>query len=104
MIALLSSLSSWCQNSNTSLRGGADSVIVAVEDLRIASEKMVQLKYVKQELDVYKHLHNNDSIRISGMDYKFIEQQKQLSLLKKQRNIFIIVSSVLLGVISGIVW
>lgn len=90
--------------SDTSLRGGSDSILVSVEDLRIASEKMITLKYELKKSELKDSIIYKDSIKISNyaeLNNNYINQNKKLV---KQRNVLGCVSIGLLSMIIGLLW
>lgn len=95
MIALLScSINLLGSRANTiSSTGGldvvndSDSVLVSYDDLRIVNSKLVELKYVKEiNTKLYDVIHN-DSIIIDTQKVQIDKANKQNNKIKKQRNI-----------------
>ena len=65
MIVLLSCLSSWSENNAHIPSMGdvsQDSVLIAVDDLRVANAKMIELKYEKEVNNSLREIVKNDSI------------------------------------------
>lgn len=88
MIVLLSScFTSWSQNVNK------DSVLIAIEDLRIANAKMVELDYEKAINEELRNILKTDSNLIkalqNNLDACENTCQDSINKIKKQRNIAI---------------
>lgn len=88
MIVLLSTCSiSWCQNQSK------DSVLIAIEDLRIANAKMVELDYEKAINEELRNILKTDSNLINALQNNLdaCENtcQDSINKIKKQRNIAI---------------
>lgn len=88
MIVLLNYSNSWSENSIISSTGGVpDSVLVAVDDLRVANAKMVELKYEKEINADLRQIVKNDSIVIVALREDNTAIATQAKKYKKQRNI-----------------
>lgn len=88
MIVLLNYSNSWSENSIISSTGGVpDSVLVAVDDLRAANAKMVELKYEKEINADLRQIVKNDSIAIVALREDNAAIAAQAKKYKKQRNI-----------------
>ena len=88
MIVLLNYSNSWSENSIISSTGGVpDSVLVAVDDLRVANAKMVELKYEKEINADLRQIVKNDSIVIVALREDNSVITAQAKKYKKQRNI-----------------
>ena len=88
MIVLLNYSNSWSENSIISSTGGVpDSVLVAVDDLRVANAKMVELKYEKEINADLRQIVKNDSIVIVALREDNTAIAAQAKKYKKQRNI-----------------
>lgn len=90
MIVLLSYSSSWSENdAHPSFMGEVtnDSVLVAVDDLRAANAKMIELRYEKEINLGLKEIIKNDSVAIVALreDNSVIEQRAKK--YKRERNI-----------------
>lgn len=88
MIVLLSScFTSWSQNVNK------DSVLIAIEDLRIANAKMVELDYEKAINEELRDILKTDSALIDALQLNLNSCentcQNSINKVKKQRNIAI---------------
>ena len=94
MIVLSSYSTSWSKNeadtisSTGELIAPPDSILVSIDDLRKANAKMVELKYEKEINDSLRSIIINDN-KIIG-EYNNINNslQKQITQVKRQRNIF----------------
>lgn len=100
MIVLLLSYSiSWCQNDTIFSTGELeqDSVLVPISALRVANAKMIELKYEKDINENLRQVVRNDSTIINALENNILaciyekEQQKvdyekELAIIKKQRN------------------
>lgn len=87
-IVLLNYSKSWSENSIISSTGGVpDSVLVAVDDLRVANAKMVELKYEKEINADLRQIVKNDSIAIVALREDNSAITAQAKKYKKQRNI-----------------
>ena len=93
MIVLLSCSTSWCQNENDSIPSTGeriatpDSVLISFDDLRKANAKMVELKYEKEINDSLRSIIKNDDIIMREYRGNVDSLKKQISQVKKQRNI-----------------
>ena len=106
MIVLLScstSLSSRGQTTNSSTGGFTDdSVKVAINDLRKANIKLIQLDYEK---DINKNLRQiiaNDSVLAEQARQRYLVLDRSCKKIKKQRNIGVgvAIGSILLLIVS----
>ena len=96
MIVLLSYSTSWCGNKcYHSSTGGVgdvpippDSVLVSVEDLKIATAKMLELKYEKEINEELRQIISNDSVAIRKLQDVVKGADYEKKVLKRQRNIF----------------
>ena len=100
MIVLLLNYSiSWCQNDTILPTGELeqDSVLVPISALRIANAKMIELKYEKDINENLRQVVRNDSAIIDALENNILaciyekEQQevdyeKELAIIKRQRN------------------
>lgn len=87
-IVLLSCSKSWSENNITLSTGGVpDSVLVAVDDLRVANAKMVELKYEKEINADLRQIVKNDSVIINALKQEVDYNQAQSKKYKKQRNV-----------------
>lgn len=98
MIVLLSCSKSWSENDAILSSTGevpVDSVLVAVDDLRAANAKMIELRYEKEINLSLKEIIKNDSIAIVALreDNSVIEERAKK--YKRQRNVASGASSVL---------
>lgn len=93
MIVLLSCSTSWCQNENNAISSTGelvatpDSVLISYNDLRKANAKMVELKYEKEINDSLRSIIVNDDKIIREYSRNFNVFKKQISQIKRQRNI-----------------
>ena len=96
MIVLLSYSTSWCGNRcYLSSTGGVgdvptppDSVLISVQDLKIATAKMLELKYEKEINEELRQIISNDSTSISVLRMMVEGCDYEKKVLKKQRTIF----------------
>lgn len=100
MIVLLLNYSiSWCQNDTILSTGELeqDSVLVPISALRVANAKMIELKYEKNINENLRQIIRNDSTIINALENNILaciyekEQQevdyeKELAIIKRQRN------------------
>lgn len=100
MIVLLLNYSiSWCQNDTILPTGELeqDSVLIPISALRIANAKMIELKYEKDINENLRQVVINDSAIINALENNILaciyekEQQevdyeKELAIVKRQRN------------------
>ncbi len=87
-IVLLSCSKSWSENSIIPSTGGVpDSVLVAVDDLRAANAKMVELKYEKEINADLRQIVKNDSVVVNALKQEVNYNQAQSKKYKKQRNV-----------------
>lgn len=100
MIVLLLNYSiSWCQNDTILSTGELeqDSVLVPISALRVANAKMIELKYEKDINENLRQVVRNDSAIIDALENNILaciyekEQQevdyeKELAIIKRQRN------------------
>lgn len=105
MIVLLNCLSSWSRNDASSSFMGevtTDSVLVSIDDLRVANAKMTELKYEKEVNLSLKEIVKNDSIAINALREENYINKAQLKDYKKQRNILggVSIGTLILLVIS----
>lgn len=116
IVLLLSCSTSWCQNDVISLTGEVDwdnntddysqynptqdSVLVAIDAIKIANAKMIELKYEKEENRVLRELVQNDSVLIdaisTNLDACVVNSEQRIKEVKTQRNILSGTSGVLL--------
>ena len=99
MIVLLSYSSSWLEsNAHPSFTGELtnDSVLVAIDDLRAANAKMIELRYEKEINLSLKEIIKNDSVAIVALreDNSIVEQRAKK--YKRERNVAGCASGVLL--------
>ena len=90
MIVLLSYSSSWSEsNTHPSFTGEVtnDSVLVAVDDLRAANAKMIELRYEKEINLGLKEIIKNDSVAIVALREDNSAITEQAKKYKKQRNV-----------------
>lgn len=94
MIALLSYSTSWSKsNDNDTIpsTGVPDSVMIAIDDLKIVNSKLIELKYEKEKVENYQKIVSNDSIVISELTNEVIKVNEKYNrdtkALKKERNI-----------------
>lgn len=90
MIVLLSYSSSWCQSDAMLSSTGEltkDSVLVAVDDLRVANAKMIELKYEKEINLSLKEIVKNDSVAIVALRENNSVVEARAKKYKRQRNI-----------------
>ena len=90
MIVLLSYSSSWLEsNAHPSFTGELtnDSVLVAIDDLRAANTKMIELRYEKEINLSLKEIIKNDSVAIVALreDNSIVEQRAKK--YKRERNV-----------------
>lgn len=101
MIVLLCNCSySWCQSDTlhtTSSTGEVnirDSVLIAIDDIKIANAKMIELKYEKQINSNLREIIRTDSVLIDAMrinlDACTIKYNNDIIKVKKQRNASIV--------------
>ena len=93
MIVLLSYSTSWSKNdgcitSTGGLNAPPDSVLIAVSDLRVATAKMLELKYEKEINEELRQIISNDSTSISVLRTMVEGCDNEKKVLKKQRTIF----------------
>lgn len=94
-IVLLSYSTSWSKNETDTipstgvLAASSDSVLVSIDDLRKANAKMVELKYEKEINAALLATVNNDNNIIREYSRNTDSLKKQLSKVKKERNIAI---------------
>lgn len=110
MIVLLSYSTSWSKNNEgISSTGGLDaslappdSVLIAVSDLRVATAKMLELKYEKEINEKLRTVVANDSIAINSLRQMVDRASDEKKVLRTQRNIFqgTTIVSVILLIIS----
>ena len=92
MIVLLSYSTSWSKNdsdtipSTGELTVSTDSILIAVDDLRKANAKMVELKYEKETNKALREIVENDDRIIREYNNKTNALEKQITQVKKQRN------------------
>ena len=87
-IVLLSCSKSWSENSIILSTGGvSDSVLVAVDDLRAANAKMIELKYEKEINADLRQIVKNDSVVVNALKQEVNYNQAQSKKYKKQRNV-----------------
>lgn len=98
MIVVLNCSTSWSKNNIArSFTGDGESndtlVTVPISAIKIANAKMVELKYEKEINTKLRTIIANDSLIQAGLnnEIQFIKEDnnKKLSKIKKQRNIFI---------------
>ena len=90
MIVLLSYLNSWSENDAMLSPTGEvtkDSVLVAIDDLRVANAKMIELKYEKEINRNLREIVKNDSIAIEGLQLDNRTIEARAKKYKKERNI-----------------
>ena len=90
MIVLLSYSSSWLEsNAHTSFTGEVtnDSVSVAVDDLRAANARMIELRYEKEINLGLKEIIKNDSVAIVALREDNSVITEQAKKYKRQRNV-----------------
>lgn len=90
MIVLLSYSSSWSENNAPIPSTGGltnDSVLVAIDDLRAANAKMIELKYEKEINLGLKEIIKNDSIAIVALREDNSVVTEQAKKYKRQRNV-----------------
>lgn len=101
MIVLLCNCSySWCQSDapdTLSSTGGVnirDSVLIAIDDIKTANAKMIELKYEKQINANLREVIRTDSVLIDAMrinlDACTIKYNNDINEVKKQRNASIV--------------
>ncbi len=96
MIVLLScSIKSLSQNNHPST-GRLDSVKIAINDIRLANTKLIQLEYEQQINKELKDIVKNDSIIIEKVRYDNNSLSTKINRIKVQRNIAVSSASVLL--------
>lgn len=87
IVLLLTCFTSWSQNVTK------DSVLIAIEDLRVATAKMVELDYEKAINEELRGILKTDSslIRVLQTNLDACENtcQNSVNKIKKQRNISI---------------
>ena len=83
-----------------------DSVLVSINDIRIANSKMLELVYVQKVNELLQEHLDNDSVIISNLENEMVSVKKKYSdnvkEIKRQRNIFggVSIISLLLLVLS----
>ena len=90
MIVLLSYSSSWSEdNAHPSFTGEVtqDSVLVAVDDLRAANVKMIELRYEKEINNSLKEIIKNDSVAIVALREDNNIAAAEAKKYKRQRNV-----------------
>lgn len=90
MIVLLSYSSSWSEsNAHPSFTGEVtnDSVLVAIDDLRAANAKMIELRYEKEINLGLKEIIKNDSVAIVALREDNSVITEQAKKYKRQRNV-----------------
>ena len=95
MIALLSYSTSWSKNEADTISStgepiaNSDSVLVAIDDIRKANVKMVELKYEREINDSLRSIIRIDDelIRIYNNNVNVLK--KQVAQVKRERNIAI---------------
>ena len=90
MIVLLSYSSSWSENNATISSTGEvtqDSVLVAVDDLRAANAKMIELRYEKEINNGLREIIKNDSIAIVALREDNNIVAAEAKKYKRQRNV-----------------
>ena len=107
MIVLLSYSTSWSKNNGCitptgGLNAPPDSVLIAVSDLRVATAKMLELKYEKEINENLREIISNDSVSISVLRNMVERTNEEKKVLRTQRNIFqgTTIVSVILLIIS----
>ena len=92
MIVLLNYSTSWSKNDSDTIPStgeltiNTDSVLIAVDDLRKANAKMVELKYEKETNKALREIVENDDRIIREYNNKTNTLEKQITQVKKQRN------------------
>lgn len=104
---LLSYSTSWSKNdgcitSTGGLNAPPDSVLIAVSDLRVATAKMLELKYEKEINEKLRTVVANDSVSIVKLRELVDRTNEEKKVLRTQRNIFqgTTIVSVILLIIS----
>lgn len=93
MTVLLSYSTSWSKNdtdtipSTGELAVTSDSVLIAIDDLRKANAKMVELKYEKEINDSLRSIVVKDDELIRIYDGNAQSLKKQIIQVKRERNI-----------------
>ena len=90
MIVLLSYSSSWSEsNAMLSSTGEVinDSVLVAIDDLRAANAKMIELRYEKEINNSLKEIIKNDSVAIMALKQDNSVVEARAKQYKRERNI-----------------
>lgn len=90
MIVLLSYSSSWSENNAPIPSTGGltnDSVLVAIDDLRAANAKMIELRYEKEINNSLKEIIKNDSIAIVALREDNNIAAAEAKKYKRQRNV-----------------
>lgn len=105
MIVLLSICStSWSQNDNT--RHNGDSALIAIDAIRVANAKMIELKYEKEINANLLEVIRTDSIIINNLqnDVECCKYDAELEIkkIKKQRNKAIVAGVVTTGCLVGL--
>lgn len=67
--------------------GVSDSVLVAVDDLRVANAKMIELRYEKEINADLRQIVKNDSVVINALKQEVDYNKAQSKKYKKERNI-----------------
>ena len=96
----------WCMTIPSTGEVSDDSVLVSINDIRIANSKMLELVYVQKVNELLQEHLDNDSIIISNLENEVVSVKKKYSdnvkEIKRQRNIFggVSIISLLLLVLS----
>ncbi len=97
MIVLLScSIKSLSQSNTNSSTGRLDSVKIAINDIRLANTKLIQLQYEQQINKELKEVIKNDSIIIKNIRHDNDSLSTKINKVKTQRNIAVGSTSILL--------
>ena len=92
---LLSYSTSWCQTNLLPSTGELnDSVLISIYDLRVATSKMLELKYEKKINKELKELVANDSIilhnTIVSYNDKLSKEENKTKRYKTEKNYFLV--------------
>lgn len=96
MIVLLSCSTKSLSQNNHSSTGRLDSVKIAVDDIRLANAKLIQLQYEQEINKELKEIVRNDSIIIEKVRYDNNSLSTKINKVKTQRNIAVGSTSILL--------
>lgn len=102
-LLLLSCSYSWCQNDNLNLPTGdgdsikCDSVLISINDIKIANAKMIELNYEKEINRNLRSTIQIDSTIINSLRTNLaackLNAEAEIKEIKKQRNIAIATGS-----------